>query len=119
MKLKRPREWAVAMMRAAGTRGDPERFATGLGRLGEPLWTPPSPKGFDDDEATWIDGIGPRLDTADNFAQRIAERVDQHELIEAALGPLASKDTRDAVARAESRQQALVLVFMSPEFQRR
>jgi uncharacterized protein (DUF1800 family) len=36
-----------------------------------------------------------------------------------ALGRLASADTRDAVARAESRQQALTLAFMSPEFQRR
>jgi uncharacterized protein (DUF1800 family) len=119
VKLKRPCEWAVAMLRATVARGDPARFTAGQGRLGEPLWTPPSPKGFDDDEATWIDGLGLRLDSADNFAQRVADRVDQHELIETALGPLASKDTRDAVARAESRQQALVLVFMSPEFQRR
>jgi uncharacterized protein (DUF1800 family) len=118
-KLKRPCEWVVAMIRAAGARGDPARFLAGQGRLGEPLWSPPSPKGFDDDEATWIDGIGLRLDTADNFAQRIADRVDPHELIETAIGPLASKETRDAVARAESRQQALALVFMSPEFQRR
>jgi uncharacterized protein (DUF1800 family) len=118
-KLKRPYEWVVAMIRAAGARGDPARFLTGQARLGEPLWSPPSPKGFDDDEATWIDGVGQRLDIADNFAQRVADRVDQHELIEAALGPLASKETRDAVARAESRQQALVLAFMSPEFQRR
>jgi uncharacterized protein (DUF1800 family) len=118
-KLKRPCEWAVAMIRATGARGDPEPFALGLGRLGEPLWTPPSPKGFDDDEATWIDGIGQRLDIADNFAQRMADRIDQRELIETALGPLASNETRQAVARAESPQQALALVFMSPEFQRR
>ena len=118
-KLKRPCEWAVAMIRATGERGDPEPFALGLGRLGEPLWTPPSPKGFDDNEATWIDGIGQRLDIADNFAQRMADRIDQRELIETALGPLASNETRQAVARAESPQQALALVFMSPEFQRR
>jgi uncharacterized protein (DUF1800 family) len=119
VKLKRPCEWAVAMLRATGARGDAARFLAGQGRLGEPLWSPPSPKGFDDDEATWLDGVGLRLDTADNFAQRMADRVDQRELIETALGPLASKETRDAVARAESRQQALALVFMSPEFQRR
>jgi len=33
--------------------------------------------------------------------------------------PLASADTRRAVARAESRSQALTLLLMSPEFQRR
>jgi uncharacterized protein (DUF1800 family) len=118
-KLKRPSEWVVAMIRAAGARGDPARFLAGQGRLGEPLWSPPSPKGFDDDEATWIDGVGLRLDSADNFAQRIADRADPQELIETAIGPLASKETRDAVARAQSRQQALALLFMSPEFQRR
>ncbi|MBO0752450.1 MAG: DUF1800 family protein, partial [Bradyrhizobiaceae bacterium] len=118
-KLKRPCEWVVAMMRATGARGDPARFLGGQRRLGEPLWSPPSPKGFDDDEATWIDGIGLRLDTADNVAKRVADRADPHELIETAIGPLASKQTRDAVARAESREQAVALVFMSPEFQRR
>jgi len=40
-------------------------------------------------------------------------------VVETALGPIASAETRAAVARAESRQQALALTFMSPEFQRR
>src|SRR5216684_4178540 len=118
-KLKRPCEWSVAMIRAAATRGDPERFVRGLVLLGEPLWSPSAPKGFADDEATWIDGVGQRLDIANNLAQRLADRIDPLELIETALGPLASNETRQAVARAESRQQALALVFMSPEFQRR
>jgi uncharacterized protein (DUF1800 family) len=39
--------------------------------------------------------------------------------LEAALGPLASSQTRQAVTRAESRQQAITLLFMAPEFQRR
>ena len=63
--------------------------------------------------------MGQRLDIANNFAERFADRVDPGDLIEIALGPLASAETRQAVARAESRQQALALVLMSPEFQRR
>ena len=118
-KLKRPCEWVVAMMRAAELRGDPERFVRGQMLLGEPLWRPSAPKGHLDDEANWIDGIGQRLDIANNVAERFAERIDPRELIEIALGPLASAETRQAVARAESRQQALTLVFMAPEFQRR
>ena len=35
------------------------------------------------------------------------------------FGSTVSPDVRQAVARAESRQQALALLFMSPEFQRR
>jgi uncharacterized protein (DUF1800 family) len=118
-KLKRPSEWVVAMVRATGSRADPERFARGQALLGEPIWRPPAPKGFADDEAAWIDGTGQRLDIANNFAERAAEGLDPNEVVETALGPLASAETRQAVARAESRQQALVLAFMSPEFQRR
>ncbi len=36
-----------------------------------------------------------------------------------ALGPLAAPETREAVARAESRPQAVALLLMSAEFQRR
>src|SRR5262252_1015960 len=118
-KLKRPMEWVVAMVRASGLRGNPERFARGQALLGQPIWRPPAPKGFADDEGAWIDTMGQRLDIANNFAERVAERVDPNTVVETALGPIASAETRAAVARAESRQQGLALAFMSPEFQRR
>ena len=47
------------------------------------------------------------------------KRVDPKDLLEIALGPLASAETRQAVARAESKPQALTLLLMAPEFQRR
>jgi uncharacterized protein (DUF1800 family) len=118
-KLKRPSEWAVTMVRATGLRGDPQRFLNGQALLGEPLWAPSAPAGFSDLEPAWIDGLGRRLDIANNFAERIAQRIDPGEVLRTTIGPLASAETRQAVARAESRQQALTLVFMSPEFQRR
>ena len=40
-------------------------------------------------------------------------------LLENSLGPLCSEDTRKTIARAESRQQAITLTLMAPEFQRR
>jgi len=40
-------------------------------------------------------------------------------VLDSIAGPEASTETRDAVSRAESRQQALAIIFMSPEFQRR
>jgi uncharacterized protein (DUF1800 family) len=63
--------------------------------------------------------MGLRLDVANNFAERIADRVEPDAVLATALGPLASPETRQAVARAETRPQALALLFMSPEFQRR
>jgi uncharacterized protein (DUF1800 family) len=118
-KLKRPSEWVVSMVRAAGTPADAARFTAGQANLGEPLWRPPSPKGYADDEPTWIDGIGRRLDVANLYAERIAARVDPRYVMEVVLGSAVSAETAQAVGRAESRQQALALLFMSPEFQRR
>jgi uncharacterized protein (DUF1800 family) len=119
-KLKRPGEWVVGMVRATGiTQANPARFTGGQALLGEPLWRPPSPKGFPDDEASWIDGTGRRLDVANNFAERIVDRVDPQEVIETVFGSQMSAEVKQAVGRAESRQQALVLLFMSAEFQRR
>jgi uncharacterized protein (DUF1800 family) len=119
-KLKRPSEWVVGMVRATGlTQSDPARFTGGQALLGEPLWRPPSPKGFPDDERAWIDGTGRRLDVANNFAERVAGRVDPQDVIETVLASLVSPEVKQAVGRAESRQQALVLLFMSAEFQRR
>jgi uncharacterized protein (DUF1800 family) len=119
-KLKRPSEWVVSMVRSTGiAQVDAVRFTAGQGLLGEPLWRPPSPKGYADDEATWIDGMGRRLDVANNFAERVAGRLDPNYVMETVLTSTMSAEVTQAVARAESRQQALALLFMSPEFQRR
>src|SRR5215813_4041002 len=118
-KIKRPAEWRVATLRATGLPGNIARLLGSLASLGEPLWRPPSPKGFSDDNAAWTGGLAQRLDIANQFALRVAERVDPGAALDAALGPLASEQTRQAVGRAESRQQALALLIMAPEFQRR
>ena len=111
--------WSAWCARPASTQADPARYTGGQALLGEPLWRPPSPKGFPDDEATWIDGMGRRLDVANNFAERVAGRVDPQDVIETVFASTVSPEVKQAVGRAESRQQALALLFMSAEFQRR
>jgi len=118
-KLKRPAEWIVSALRLTGAQWVIGRVMGGQALLGEPLWRPPAPNGFADDESEWIDGLSQRIDAADNFAGGAAERLDPVALAEAGLGPLASAETRNTVARAQSRAQALVLLLMSPEFLRR
>jgi uncharacterized protein (DUF1800 family) len=119
-KLKRPGEWIISAMRAgAVVPPDIGPVMQAHNLLGEPLWRPSAPKGFADESAPWLDGLSQRLDIANALARRMGGDADPRELFEQTLGPLASTQTREAITRAESRPQALALLFMSPEFQRR
>jgi uncharacterized protein (DUF1800 family) len=119
-KLKRPREWILAALRASGILPpEIQPIIQAENMLGEPLWRPPAPKGFSDDSADWLPGIAERLDVANLFAGRYGLSVEPDAVIDIALGPLATDETRQTVKRAESRPQALALLLMAPEFQRR
>jgi len=120
-KLKKPGEWTIAAMRASGLQiRDVRRVINTQNLLGEPLWRPPAPKGFSDDSAAWVDGLAERLDVANQVGRLVGNAgAEPDAMIDAALGPLASRETRETVRRAESRPQALALLLMSPEFQRR
>jgi uncharacterized protein (DUF1800 family) len=119
-KLKRPGEWVVAALRAvAATPADTGPVMQAHNLLGEPVWRPAAPKGFADESAPWLDSLAQRLDIANQFARRFGAEADPREVFEQALAPLASAETRQAITRAESRPQALALLFMAPEFQRR
>ena len=119
-RLKRPGEWVVGMLRVVGvTPPDIGPVMQAHNLLGEPLWRPPAPNGFADESAPWLDGLTQRLDIANQFARRLGAEADPRDVFEQALAPLASTETRQAILRAESRPQALTLLFMAPEFQRR
>ena len=135
-KLRPPSEWIAATLRVTEA-GPAEpgsvidlRNAPGewlnIGRvmnfhatLGQPLWRPPAPNGWPDTEAAWIDGVPRRLAIANEIAMRARPEADPLELLDQTLGPLASADTRQTIARAESRGQAFALLLMTPEFLRR
>jgi uncharacterized protein (DUF1800 family) len=119
-KLKRPGEWVVAALRAVGvTPAEIGPVMQAHNLLGEPLWRPSAPKGFADESAPWLDGLAQRLDIANQLARRLGADADPRQVFEEVLAPLASAETRQAITRAESRPQALALLFMAPEFQRR
>src|SRR5690242_15445346 len=115
-KLKLPAEWIVGLIRLTGTEGEIPigRVMNAQVALGAPLWRPPAPNGYSDNEAAWIDGIPRRIDIATEFAGR-ASHADPLKALDSALGPLASAQTRETVARAESRVQALTLLAMAPD----
>jgi uncharacterized protein (DUF1800 family) len=120
-KLKKPSEWIAGALRMTGAQSviPVPRLMGAQAMLGEALWRPPAPNGFSDGEAAWIDGIPHRLDMAHEFAGRVANQSDPLTMLDENLGPLASAQTRQTVARAESRTQAVALLLMAPEFLRR
>jgi len=118
-KLKRPSEWVASGLRLTSIRPPLGRILQAQAQLGEPLWRPPAPNGFPEDEMAWADGLARRLDVANEFARLLPDESDPLAILDTAIGPLASNETRRAVARAESRQQAFALLLMSPEFLRR
>jgi uncharacterized protein (DUF1800 family) len=119
-KIKHPSEWMVAWIRAAGfNNGNARRMVPALDGLGEPLWRPSAPKGFGDGNDDWLDGLAYRLDISNTIAQNYSDRLDPKAMLETSFGPIASAETRSAVSRAETKQQAITLLLMAPEFQRR
>jgi uncharacterized protein (DUF1800 family) len=121
-KMRSPYEFLVATGRLfARVPEDPGQYLGGLNVLGQPLWSPAGPNGFPDTNAAWAapEGMKLRLDIASQVASRVGNNIDPRDLMEVALADAASEDTRKTIERAESRQQAIALLLMSPEFQRR
>ncbi|MCC8947653.1 DUF1800 family protein [Bradyrhizobium sp. Arg62] len=121
-KMRSPYEFLVASGRLlARNPEDPSRYLNGLNVLGQPLWSPAGPNGFPDTAAAWAapEGIKLRLDISAQVASQLADRFDPRDLLELIAADAASPETRRTIERAESRQQALALLLMSPEFQRR
>jgi uncharacterized protein (DUF1800 family) len=121
-KLRSPYEFLVATGRLlARVPEDPGQYLGGLNILGQPLWSPAGPNGFPDTNAAWAapEGMKLRLDVSAQVASRVGNNIDPRDLMAVALADAVSADTRQTIERAESRQQAIALLLMSPEFQRR
>ena len=121
-KIRSPYEFLMATGRLLGRiPDDPGRYIGGLSVLGQPLWSPAGPNGFPDTNAAWAapEGMKLRLDISAQVASRLADSIDPRDLLELVAADAASPETRRTVERAETRQQALALLLMSPEFQRR
>ncbi|MEQ1696942.1 MAG: DUF1800 family protein [Hyphomicrobiaceae bacterium] len=88
--------------------------------LGQPVWTMPSPKGWPDADDSWMSPspIRERLRIAEKIAREI-KTGDPRLVLDDLGGPGVSEHTRQAVQRAETREQAFELMMMSPEFLRR
>ncbi len=121
-KMRNPWELVVAAARAFDRPyPDPGPALNAMNLLGMPLWQPGGPNGFAEEASAWAspEGLKMRLELAAQFARQAKDAPSPTALIDDILGPSVSRATREAITRAESREQAYALLLMSPEFQRR
>lgn len=121
VKLRPPIEFLYVVyrtLRVEPSKPTPDQATTAMG---QPFFGAPSPKGWPDENNAWTtaDGIKTRLDWARTMAARYQQDIDVRHLLDGPLAGVASDETRTAVLQAESQQQALALLIMSPELQRR
>ncbi len=122
-KLKTPEEFVISTARVLGLGAQAfERVAdAGINVLGQRVQAAPSPAGWPDTAEEWLgpDAVWKRVEWATRVADRVGRRVDARTLAQASLGPLLSDDTARQIERAADGPQALALLLLAPEFQRR
>lgn len=120
-KFRTPWDWTLATLRAVGTESLPALMnANALNQLGQPVWRPGSPAGWDDTAPSWAgpDALYRRVEVAERIASR-AGPLDARALAEQLFPGSLSEGTRKALAGAESPVQALALLLAAPEMMRR
>ena len=121
--FKSPWDWTVSMLRALPmpALGERQNIAAMFTQLGQPVWRPGSPAGYDDMVATWAGSAAlmQRVELASRVAGRIGDRVDARTLAPIVLADALTPETGQAIARADSPGQGLAMLFASPAFLRR
>ncbi len=122
-KLKSPEEFVVSTARVLGLEGKAFDRAPdgGTGPLGQRVQAAPSPAGWPDVAAEWLgpDAVWKRVEWATRIAERSGASIDARSLATSAFGPLLGENTVRQIERAADGKQALALLLLSPEFQRR
>lgn len=122
VKFKTPWEWSLSTFRALGTRDLPPLALAGLQKqLGQPVWQPGSPAGYDDVAASWAgpDAILRRVEAAQRIAQKTMNGIDARQRAPELFPGALSDTTAQAIARAESPVQGIALMLVAPESMRR
>ena len=122
-KLKTPEEFVLSSARLlrVGDRLAQRAPDAGLTALGQRPQSAGSPAGWPDTAADWLgpEAVWQRVEWAVQVAERAGATVDARALAQASLGPLLAETTRFQIERAADGSQALALLLMAPEFQRR
>jgi uncharacterized protein (DUF1800 family) len=120
-KFKSPRDFVVSTYQLLELKNYNETLNI-LKMFGQKPFHAGSPAGFGDTQSDWLSPNSILLrakwaSTAANTAK--VSKIDINSLIEKAFGKHVSEKTKKIILRAESKINAITLLLMSPEFQRR
>jgi uncharacterized protein (DUF1800 family) len=122
-KVLPPYDFVIAVFRALGEAPRSGVVADALQGFGQPIWRAPSPDGWPDEDEAWASphAVVERLDWVRQVVAGSSNAVAGNvpAFAEDLFAGTLSDFTRQTIARAESREQAMALLFMSSEFQRR
>jgi uncharacterized protein (DUF1800 family) len=122
-KLKCPEELVLSCVRVLGLGGVAFQRApdAGIATLGQRVQAAPSPAGWPDKAEEWLgpDAVWKRVEWVTRLADRVGAQFDARAVAQASLGPLLTPGTARQIERAADAPQALALLLLTPEFQRR
>lgn len=122
VKVVPPYDFLVATGRTLRAPDTPPRFVDkACEALGQPIWSPPSPAGwpYDDNDFLGGDSVLERVDFVGTMVRRFGRQADARALARTLLRGDLDPFVAETVDRAEDRHQAMVLLLISPPFQRR
>ena len=123
LKLKTPEEFVISTARLLrlGEQAFARQPDGGIGTLGQRVQAAPSPAGWPDRAEEWLgpDAVWKRVEWATRVADRMGRQTDARALASTSLGPLLQDATMRQIERAADGPQAVALLLLAPEFQRR
>jgi uncharacterized protein (DUF1800 family) len=122
-KLKTPEEFVISSARVLklGEQMFLRQPDAAISQLGQRVQGAPSPAGWPDRAEEWLgpDAVWKRVEWATRLADRAGRRIDARALAQDSLGPRLQASTLQQIERAADGPQALALLMLAPEFQRR
>jgi uncharacterized protein (DUF1800 family) len=125
-RVRTPYEMLIAQFRALEAPVTENQFLplmTAIESLHQTQWQSPSPAGYSDNSQTWLnpDGMRVRLDVVQRFGRVLAGGYagDVSRLAKSLFGAALSRQTAERIDGIGDNNNALTILFGSPEFQRR
>jgi uncharacterized protein (DUF1800 family) len=121
-KFKTPEDFVFSTLRALNVSpAQPEEVVRTFDLLGQRQYTPGSPAGWPDTSKSWdgSDALMHRVLWASLVGAKYESGIEPSDLAASSLGAYARPETLTALRRATTSGQAVALLLMSPEFQRR